>query len=348
MTHHRLLLLDFDGTITQHDTLASLVALSIDASSSPPDIAPTTAIPSPGSPTPSSSSSTDPTPTPTTANSNSSSARKASLTTLWSEIVRDYVASHAAHVAAYHPTAEARTTLAAELAFLESVRAVEEGSVERVGGAGFFRGLGADVLGSLGREAVRLGGGDGEGEGGGKGGKKEGEAGEGAVKLRKGLGEFLERQGGRGWDLAVVSVNWSGEFITGVVEAGCAVGQGERVRRVVANSIRFPDGRIQGPQELGGEPLVTAGDKLRAMELLRRGLNEERVVYFGDSTTDLACLVEADFAVVMADGAESKLLKTLKRVGFEVSHVHEAGKESKLVWARDFEEVLQSGVMERI
>jgi 2-hydroxy-3-keto-5-methylthiopentenyl-1-phosphate phosphatase len=357
----RLLLLDFDGTITQHDTLNTLVSLAIASD--------------PQSPDPGSGSGPNPNPTPgtTTDNNNNSSnsnnnhnpsqtqkqtqtQNQQHLTALWSEIVRDYVAAHEAHRAAYHTPAERRTTLGQELACLESVEHGERASVGRVGKGGFFRGLGGaghgggggggegdrGVLEGIGRRAVgcfarNAGEGDGEDVGA-----------AGAVKLRKGFGEFLGVQGDRGWDLAVVSVNWSGEFIKGVVEGGCELGQGSRVRKVVANGIGYPDGRVEGPSELGGEPLVTAGDKLRAMKSLREGMEEERVVYFGDSTTDLACLVEADLGVVMADDGGSKLLKTLERINFTVPHVGEAGAENKLVWARDFEEVLQSGVMDRI
>ena len=116
--------------------------------------------------------------------------------------------------------------------------------------------------------------------------------------------------------------------------------------RVVANAV--VKGVVEGPGELGREVLVTAGDKVRAMRLLREGRDvKERVVYFGDSPTDLACLVEADWGVVIADDGGSKLLKTLERIGLEVPHVGE-GRESRLVWARDFQEVLESGVMDEI
>ncbi|KAK4127078.1 hypothetical protein N657DRAFT_687428 [Parathielavia appendiculata] len=347
-----LLLLDFDGTITQHDTLSSLIALAIAETCSSP---------------------------PPTESSSSTAAR---LSELWDDIVKDYVTAHKRHVDSYAgPPAEQRDTLQDELAYLESVRGVELRSVARVGEAGFFRGLGGrnGVLRRLGRRAVELGcrasttadtadhgkdsgelegtqpvGGCGpddegeknitvEGEQDGGNGDEEGELKKGAVVVRRGLGEFLEHQASRGWDVAVVSVNWSGEFIQGVVEAGCEPGRGrETVRRMVANGIGFPNGRVEGPKELGGEPLVSAGDKLRAMNSLRRGWEEEKVVYFGDSTTDLACLVEADLGVIIADDGESKLLRTLKRIGFEVSHIGETKGEGKLVWARDFMEVLQS------
>ena len=116
---------------------------------------------------------------------------------------------------------------------------------------------------------------------------------------------------------------------------------------MVANEIAFPDGRIEGPRELGGEPLVSAGDKLRAMRSLRAGTRERaRVVYFGDSTTDLACLLEADLGVVMAGDADSGLLRTMRRIGLEVPHVGECAAESRLVWARDFDEVLGCKVIQ--
>lgn len=329
-----LILLDFDGTITQQDTLNALVHHAIAHRSSgsaacAADDAAGAAAAVPNSP---------------------------ELSAVWRGIVRDYAADHAAHVEAYAPPAHLRGTLAQELAFLESLRPVEERSVGRVSVSGLLAGLEGDQLERFGREAVLSSsssssssgkddhvGGDGDGEG--------------IVRLRKGFGRFVERMGGeKGWDVGVVSVNWSGSFIKGVVESGWREpGHGQRGfelvvgERIVANGIRFPGGQIEGPKELGGEPLLTVGDKLRAMRTLRARMGEDKVVYFGDSTTDLACLVEADLGVVMADDeGKGKLLRTLNRVGLEVPHVSRCDDGSKLTWARDFEEVLQSRVMERV
>ncbi|KAL2129849.1 hypothetical protein VTI74DRAFT_7215 [Chaetomium olivicolor] len=330
MPTRNLLMLDFDGTITAHDTLAALVSLCI---AHQPAKATKTSPPEPD--------------------------RSRLLSALWDEIVRDYVADHEAHVAAYTPRAEERTTLAQELTYLESLRAVEDKSVARVGMAGFFRGMDAARMRALGGVACVRGKGivakDGEdgdeGEVGGGvddgGDGVDGKGKGGAVRLRKGFLPFIaEMTSHEEWDVAVVSVNWSGEFIRGVLEAGSQYGR--RVKKVVANGIGLPDGLVKGPEELGGEPLVTAGDKLRAMRSLKVGMGEQSVVYFGDSTTDLACLVEADLGVVMADDGGSKLLRTFERVGLEVLHVGVAEEGSRLVWARDFEEVLESKVMERI
>lgn len=179
------------------------------------------------------------------------------------------------------------------------------------------------------------------------------------VRVRKGFGEFMGRveaeaqagaDGGRGWTVGVVSVNWSGQFIQGVVEAGCGGPRSAAGMVVLSNWVEASEGQVEGPSEIGKEPLVTAGDKLRAMQHYTRdyGKEGEAVVYVGDSPTDLACLMEADLGVVMADDGETKLLETLKRIGFDVPHVGEAGEESRLVWAKDFEEVLLSGVVDRI
>jgi hypothetical protein len=125
----RLLLLDFDGTITQQDTLNTLVSLAI-AASDPQSPAPNPG-PNPSSPTPATPTTTTTTPSQTQPQTQTQNQQH--LTALWSEIVRDYVAAHEAHRAAYHTPAERRTTLGQELACLESVEHVERASVGRVG-----------------------------------------------------------------------------------------------------------------------------------------------------------------------------------------------------------------------
>ena len=362
-----LLLLDFDGTITQHDTLHPLVTLAISSSSPTSSSLPT---PSTSSTISTPNTTSNHNSTPTTAHSHDHDDNHERLNALWEKIVRDYVADHAAHLDSYSPRPDERTTLEQELAFLESLGEVERKSVERVSGAGFFRRLLESGVGGVGSGGGKEGldgrltgagvggvGGEKEAEEGIRERKGEGESplqwlGREAVKtkkveVRKGFGEFMKDIKGReeqGWEVAVVSVNWSGGFIRGVVGEGC--GEVITKEKVVANAIGSPEGRVEGPVELGGAVLVTAGDKLRGMKSLKK--DKERVVYFGDSTTDLACLVEADLGIVIADDGESKVLKTLRRVGLEVPHVGDCDSGSKLVWARDFGEVIQSKVMDGI
>ncbi|OAQ96725.1 hypothetical protein LLEC1_05333 [Akanthomyces lecanii] len=183
-------------------------------------------------------------------------------------------------------------------------------------GAALFRNLGPAAMRRLGADAVQ----------------------NGNVKLRPGFSRIINAARQKGCPVGVVSVNWSADFIRGAV--------GDVLREddaVIANGTREADGTICGPAALDGDLLVCAPDKSRAMRQLLQG---SEVVYFGDSATDLECLVEAHRGVVMADddgsGGESSLLRMLTRLGFEVPHV-EANK--KIVWAKTFDEVLGSGFL---
>ncbi|KAK1833816.1 hypothetical protein QBC39DRAFT_389751 [Podospora conica] len=263
-----------------------------------------------------------------TANRPASLPRLANGT--WDEVVAAYLADYDAHVAGYRPAQADRTTAEEELAFLESLRDVERASLARVDASGVFAGFGRGGFEGFGREAVRSG----------------------EVKVRGGFGGFVGEVLGRGADVGVVSVNWSGEWVRGVVEAA---GGGEGVDVRMVNGIRGPEGVIEGPEGFEGT-LVTVGDKLAAARKLvgewREAHGKERLggwVYFGDSATDLGCLLEATLGVVMADGPESSsLLKTLGRIGFDVPHVGSYVGQPGLVWARDYEEVITSKVLDRV
>ena len=343
-----LLLLDFDGTITCTDTLHTLIYLSIarTTSASPHnDQCQQTTSPLLEKCT-SASEATSPKPPNAPA-----------LLSLWDDIVREYVAAHTAHSVQYRPREEDRRGISDEFDYLESVKPIEKASVARVGAAGFFAGLvnweearcesveGVETrkwgLRDLGRSAVlhskdtnvSLNSGERVG-----------------VEVRKGFGEFMRRFSGTNtdtWEVAVVSVNWSAEFIRGVVEGSIGLERGAFKNRVVANEVALPEGKVKGPAELGGDVLVSVGDKLRAMKSVMKLDGKEKVVYFGDSTTDLACLLEADLGVVVADNTETKLMKTLRRMRFKVPHVGEHTGWGKLFWARDFSEVIESKILER-
>ncbi|KAK0632556.1 HAD-like domain-containing protein [Immersiella caudata] len=270
-----LVLLDFDGTITESDSLNSLVHSAI---------------------------------------SHSPSLSLESKT--WTSIVKAWLSDHESHVAAYSPPGESRLTPEAELSFLESLKPLERASVERVEKAGFFEGLNEEIMEELGREAVKSG----------------------DVKVREGFRELVKEIGQREWEVGVVSVNWSRGWVRGVMDV--------EVDGAVINSIG-EDGKIRGPDVEGFEKermVLTAGDKLEATKVLVKEKGGGKWMYLGDSTTDMACLLEADVGVVVAQGERSKLLQTLRRLGFEVRRVREG--RAGLVWARDFEEVLKGGVLD--
>lgn len=275
------IVLDFDGTITRHDTIATLAAHAI--------------------------------------SKNGGTAAGAD----WDRIVEAYTLDHERYVAGYSPPASERTTPAQELAFLNGLRALEQASLDRVADSGLFRDLAPDDLARFGEcAAVRDGG--------------------GPVEIRRGFAELLDGLSRRG-RIAVVSVNWSADFIRGC----CCGGWGGELDVIAANAVEFPTGRVCGAVPGGGGELVLAArDKYAALEAVVRrwGRRPGEVVYVGDSGTDLECLL-ACRGIVITDDGEGALLETLRRLGFEVRHVSECGTDFRLAWARDFKEILDSGIL---
>ncbi len=226
--------------------------------------------------------------------------------------------------------------------------------MERVEAAGLFRGVGARDVERAAARAV---------EGGG-------------VVLRDGveglLGRVLGSGGGGGGAVCVVSVAWSRRFVRGVLEGWARrEGWGGGGGGWVVGGVEVRANEIEG----GGLDRVfgaaggiwTAGDKVRVMRDVVEAAaagdgggdeSESRTIYIGDSTTDLACLLEADVGICIRDeamtGEQRELQGTLKRVGVECLHVgrfrdgdvEDGGK--RLWWARDFEEVCRSGVTDEL
>lgn len=271
------LVFDFDGTITQQDTIGVLADSAIAYQRHHHDI---------------------------------------DLRTEWARVVEGYVADYRRYSLSHPVPADERRSVDDEISFLAGSKLVEEESLDRVAAARIFRGLSAEQLRRAGEEAVRGG----------------------QVKIREGFGELMARAGEKGWDVAVVSVNWSRAFIEGALLP--------HELRVVANE-PGADGSIEGPEFLGGR--MTNGHEKRAAldDVVARGKGGEgRVVYFGDSTTDMECLLRG--GIVISDDGESSLMKTLRRVGEAVPHVKEREAEpARVVWARDFREVLESGILDR-
>ncbi|KAK7439126.1 hypothetical protein CaCOL14_002369 [Colletotrichum acutatum] len=243
--------------------------------------------------------------------------RGVDLSSKWQQILLDYSKDHADHVSTYIPIADDRSSLKDELAFLRGLKEVEMRSVQRVESSGIFRGISREHL-TLAGETCRE---------------------EGRVNLRDGFAELLKVAKEKGWSVAVVSVNWSRSFIKGVLSD-------YRVD-IVANEIEL-DGSISGPEVEGsptGQPsLMTCEDKLRALRRLAawRGIEDfGTLVYFGDSTTDLECLLAAR-GVVISSNAESSLMKTLRRIGYQVPKVEDVRVPEGMAWASTFVEVLES------
>ncbi|EFQ29234.1 hypothetical protein CGRA01v4_04915 [Colletotrichum graminicola] len=236
------------------------------------------------------------------------------LSSAWQQILKDYSQDHKHHVSTYKPVANDRLSLREELTYLRGLSEVDLRSVKRVEQSGLFRGIRRADLMKAG-DVART---------------------EGTVKLRDGFADLMAVAKDNGWTVSVVSVNWSRSFISGVLS--------DYSFDIVANEIEM-DGSISGPDVLGPPSrettLMTCEDKLRALRALatRQGVkNAEALVYFGDSTTDIECLLEAR-GVVISSGPDSSLMTTLRRVGYEVPQVDEHRPSSGIAWASTFVEV---------
>lgn len=232
------------------------------------------------------------------------------LSRKWEEIVDLYVKSHAEFKANYPLAEDSRLDREAESRYLASLRDVEVASVRRVEASGIFDGISPQDLFAAGTAAVR----------------------DGDVVLRDGLSELLSLAEARGWPVYVLSVNWSKSFIRGVLH------QFDGKLAVISNEIH-DGGRILSPDTQTF--LATAGDKLEAFQAILRDVGPRRAVYFGDSTTDIECLLLYS-GIVISSSEDSSLLRTLSRVGATVPHVKGSAGTGTLLWARDFAEVIQA------
>jgi thiamine phosphate phosphatase / amino-HMP aminohydrolase len=281
------LIFDFDGTITEKDTISTLAkaALTIQQNRHGRD-----------------------------------------LTSAWDQVVKEYMSDCRDYKDGYAIPELERRTVDEEIGYLAGSGDVEMASLERIARSGVFAGLDEDDLRGMGREA--------------------GEA--GRVALREGFADVLSLAGERGWLVGVISVNWSRAFIAGVLHRFDSLAPS-----IVANEIA-PGGSIRGPSSLQERPLTNCSGKLSVLsdDASLRPQEEEDgpTVYFGDSTTDMECLLHGRGIAMAASDEESSLVSTLRRVGLPVPHLSTAANDSTNIvfWARNFREVIDSHVLIRL
>ncbi|KAI1351224.1 haloacid dehalogenase-like hydrolase-domain-containing protein [Xylaria sp. FL0043] len=318
--------LDFDGTITTEDTVTHLANFALrfqsernitrDSTTQAGDVA---AIPLPEG---------------HEKEVNANEGNSSSLSSRWDDVVHAYISDYKSHLSSYTPGADHRVCADDEIAFLRSQKHVETRSLRRINACALFRGISREAFRAAGRELVR----------------------DGTVRLRPGFAAYVRRALEKGWRVNVVSVNWSAAFI----EGACGFDEGEIC--VFANEVREHDGVVLGPGVLAGDALLVdergeeeeeedaqvgrnltnSCDKRDAVrEVLRmHGHLGLPFYYFGDSTTDMECLLEAERGVAIADDEDSTLIQTLRRIGKKVPHVRDAEEGEELVWASNFEEII--------
>ncbi|KAL8658188.1 MAG: hypothetical protein Q9226_001186 [Calogaya cf. arnoldii] len=248
------------------------------------------------------------------------------------------------------------STLSQELSWLESLRAIEHRSIARVEATKVFRGVTKELIHSAAGKAVK---------------DREIELRPGWEKL---VGKVMEGHG----KVGVVSVGWSPDFIQGCMEAsvqrvGPAGQDGNFEKGVDVASIDVRANNVLGSDEGkldrywraasvdDRSRILTAADKLRVMTDVvdTEHIDGPRplVVYVGDSTTDLECLLHADVGICLdgepaaMTGEQRDLEEALNRVGIDrrwLGDMKEADLEvplmqsinhSLLWWAKDFHEI---------
>jgi len=206
----------------------------------------------------------------------------------------------------------------------------------------------------------------------------EGAVGAGEVRCRGGwvelVGWVLEWNGGldNKGRVDVLSVNWSRRFVWECLMAAAAAAAGKSCKaQAIAGELRMgiyanelpsiAAERDERPDELLGADcrLRTSEDKVKQMTLLKcqrtrnpetvdgAGPERDLVVYVGDSTTDLECLLEADIGICIRDdsmgSSQRDLAETCERVGVHVRPVADTHQHVRttntLFWAKDFVEV---------
>ncbi|KAI1767403.1 HAD-like domain-containing protein [Hypoxylon sp. FL1150] len=237
----------------------------------------------------------------------------------WDDVVAAYIDDHSAHVHGYRPPPADRCLPDQEIEYLRRMKHVETRSLGRINDCRLFRGISPAAFREAGRDLVA----------------------DGTIRLRPGFQRFVRDRVKQGWRVWVLSVNWSAAFIAG------ACGELPGVE-VIANEVR-DDGAVAGPAVLNPsgttskEPrnLTNSRDKLDAMEavLSACGLVGKPSVYFGDSTTDLECLLAVDRGFVVSDREDSSLLQTLRRIGEDVPHIRDQSATGKLAWTSNYEDI---------
>ncbi|KAG0146824.1 hypothetical protein CROQUDRAFT_656800 [Cronartium quercuum f. sp. fusiforme G11] len=144
-------------------------------------------------------------------------------------------------------------------------------------------------------------------------------------------------------ELHILSCSWSGSFIETCLASDDF--QGLVLKSVRCNEIDRIEGRFRASagcrKVLNG--VRTGLDKLEEMDDIVEGCQSRKVVYVGDSSTDLGCLLKADIGIIM--GSNETLAAVCERLNLITLRATETTPSTftrgkVLVKAQDWYEVL--------
>lgn len=187
-----------------------------------------------------------------------------------------YVDLYAVELARYARTAPNRTSLASELEYQEGIAEVETYSILAIENDGIFRGLTPADLVAPASEVV----------------------------LRQPFLEFVSEL--RDTPLCILSVNWCRSLIKEVLDINEISAAG-----VYANDLEVVDGITTG-YIVGG--IHSGIDKARKLREIRAQYPDKRLVYIGDSGTDIISIYEADVGIMLRGGLGVDTLRRIANV----------------------------------
>jgi 2-hydroxy-3-keto-5-methylthiopentenyl-1-phosphate phosphatase len=252
------------------------------------------------------------------------------LTPAWDEILRRYGEDFSKHTETYRPLKENRTSLEEEIEYYRSLKDAEIKSFARVSTSAIFKDIETEQWHAFGSHALA----------------------NGEVMIRSGFKDFIDRIGESRATWGVVSVNFSVEFIRGILAA--TIGPLSADVEILANQAD-EEGILKGPQIKGRKShesvMATSDAKLAAMKDLIEfwgssgNVISGGVVYIGDSGTDVECLTMPGVTgIVISEDGSSSLIETLHRIGIQPAHIKDYAEEEKrsMYWAREFGDLLDS------
>lgn len=175
-----------------------------------------------------------------------------------------YVDLYAVGLARYARTAPDRTSLASELQYQEGISDVELSSIRAIENGGVFRGLTAQDLVAPAAKVV----------------------------LRQSFLDFVSQL--RDTPLFILSVNWCRSLIKAVLDINGISASG-----VYANDLEVVDGITTG-NIVGG--IHSGVDKAQKLHEIQAQYPDNKLVYIGDSGTDIICIYEADVGIMLRGG----------------------------------------------
>jgi 2-hydroxy-3-keto-5-methylthiopentenyl-1-phosphate phosphatase len=249
-------------------------------------------------------------------------ARGNDLTKAWQEILARYGEDFSNHFENYWPNREERSSPEQEIAYHRSLEEVEMRSFARVSASGLFKGISPDLWRKAGRDMVCSG----------------------DVVVCKGFREFISDSLSQGNRCAIVSVNFSKDFISGVLEASASPNASSKIE-VLAN-MADEEGVISGPSR-SGNVMATSSAKLASMRRLlsswqTHSSSNGKAIYIGDSGTDIECLLaEEVIGIVMSENGDGSLMEMLQRIEIKVEKLaeYQEGKNGTLYLASDYRDI---------